>query len=878
MSIFGEVEDIPSMLERGVLSLSQLNVREELVACLCLSNWPPSPGVHPSASPEWLNPLYELQLSPARTMHVRLLLWHDRYALTCARLLLHSVFVTLPALEQLVLVVPAKTPKNDVLWSLFDEELAKGFKTATNLQSLLICRREFFVRKLRLRPAVCEDNDDLLRIFDQKAYRLRQLYGDFNIAELISNPESRQIIVAEGPKRQTKVKQAWEMRVPVIGVMVLDSNVNLPLLNAHFQLLPFYGLRQPHTRDVLNLAGWVKPRPEMAEALHTAQQAADESDEPATLEEDSSSGTSTSGPRRVEGLAARAARLKEEALERKRRRWTGAEHYLSAISLTEEERLEPEDPYRLADVTWANVQAGTESSSLDTESMDSDDGRIFRFHRKKKVRVRTRSDMMVANKGVIELLPEFRGPANAFLVELFVIDQLFDERLALDFLAEAFRIFSGLDYCTLAVPHAFPTFPLLDNFVRVAPRERRHFHQELYVAHRSAVLGYRVAVATTVKELEVREAVPADLQDVLQLIRTLKRSLGLVLREVQAALGVEEDHSGWLKAYVACWQDQVVGLAVISDEDDWEYMACHYTVGRFADVSLLGEADHGGLRVCLLSPVFQQRAGLFLRELHRLSAKTLLYYTLYPCADLWRADDKAAKDADVADARAGQACPLFLHKQAPAAAEQPTTLPCLAVPSILDELMPVAPRPPPNGLHQVVVEQLEEGEPLSASDRREPPYALFLSTPRLVALPKATVNVRVVVVGASDTALSFLETLVFSAPEVRYNNLTLVSAHGLRGETDLGPLADRFLPHRGRYDYRQLARLQLGAWVNVVTGMVTKIHRAERIVEVDGKTALPYDYLFLFCGQQFCLPKLDLEEDLPCKHYPTGKGWPASIG
>lgn len=74
-------------------------------------------------------------------------------------------------------------------------------------------------------------------------------------------------------------------------------------------------------------------------------------------------------------------------------------------------------------------------------------------------------------------------------------------------------------------------------------------------------------------------------------------------------------------------------------------MACHYMVGRFADVSLLEESDHGGLRVCVLSPVFQQRAGLFLRELHRLSAKTLLYYTLYPCADLWRVEDKASKDS-----------------------------------------------------------------------------------------------------------------------------------------------------------------------------------------------------------------------------------------
>lgn len=61
----------------------------------------------------------------------------------------------------------------------------------------------------------------------------------------------------------------------------------------------------------------------------------------------------------------------------------------------------------------------------------------------------------------------------------------------------------------------------------------------------------------------MREAVPADLPDVLQLIRTLKRSLSLVLREVQAALGAAEEHSGWLRAYVACWQEQIVGLAVI---------------------------------------------------------------------------------------------------------------------------------------------------------------------------------------------------------------------------------------------------------------------------------------------------------------------------
>ncbi|KAK3911366.1 Cilia- and flagella-associated protein 61 [Frankliniella fusca] len=903
MALFGEVEDIPVLLERCVLALSQLNVLGEVVACLCLSTWPACPAVHPAASPEWLAQLYDLDLqlaAPASTLLVRLLVWDARYMVTCAHLLLYSVFVTLPALDQVVVVVPPKTPPNEVLWRLFDEELAKGFKSAANLQSLLVCPREALVRALRVREADCEDNDDLLRIFDQSSFRLRQLYGDFYITELITNPESRKILVAEEPKRRG-LKQQWDVRPRVIGVMVLNTDVNLALLNAHFQLVPFYGLRQPHPRDQLNLPGWAKPRPELEQALRSTQQ---QQQQPEGSSDDGGGGGSprsrsdeSPGPGeraparsrtrgRTEGLAARAARLEAEALERRRRRWTGGEHYLSELSLTREEREEPNDPFRLADVTWANVQPDIESiEESDSSSMDNDD-RLFKFHRKKKVRVRTRSEMMVLASGTLELLPEFKGVPNAFLVELFAMHEHFDERLAFDFLVAAFCVFPELDYCTLTVPHAYPTFPLLDHFVRVAPREKRNFSQELYVAHRTAVFG----------ELEVREAESKDLPDILQLIKTLKRDLELVLREVQAGLGEHGDHQDWLTAYVACWQDQVVGVAVISDEDDWEYMACHYMVEALVDVSLLSRDDHGGLRACVLSPVFQQRAGAFLRELHRLSAKTCLYYALYPRADLWRREERRPRPPAAKQAEADELDLRFLHPEAPAAAEPPAPpLPGLSVPSVLDELMPVAPRFQNQTQQQqkslwycggftfalllTAGEEEEEGEEvLGAAERREPPYSLFLSTPKLLAMPKASVNVRIVVVGASDAALSFLETLVFSSPEVRYNNLTLVSRHGLPGESDLGALADRFLPHRGRYDHRQLARLQLGAWVNVARGAVTGIRRAERLVEVDGRTALPYDYLFLFCGQQLCPPRLPTQGDKSCKHYPAGRGYPAAIG
>ncbi|XP_052123404.1 cilia- and flagella-associated protein 61-like [Frankliniella occidentalis] len=73
--------------------------------------------------------------------------------------------------------------------------------------------------------------------------------------------------------------------------------------------------------------------------------------------------------------------------------------------------------------------------------------------------------MMIMTSGTIELLPEFKGAPNAFLVELFAMHEHYDERLAFDFLVAAFCVFPDLDYCALTVPHAYPTFPLLDHLV-----------------------------------------------------------------------------------------------------------------------------------------------------------------------------------------------------------------------------------------------------------------------------------------------------------------------------------------------------------------------------------------------------------------------------
>lgn len=36
--------------------------------------------------------------------------------------------------------------------------------------------------------------------------------------------------------------------------------------------------------------------------------------------------------------------------------------------------------------------------------------------------------MVLKDTGILEVLPEFKGPPNAFLIELFAIHEHFDER------------------------------------------------------------------------------------------------------------------------------------------------------------------------------------------------------------------------------------------------------------------------------------------------------------------------------------------------------------------------------------------------------------------------------------------------------------------
>lgn len=93
--------------------------------------------------------------------------------------------------------------------------------------------RQHYTEKYKIRRAVEEDNDNLVDLIDIYSKRLKELYGEFYIAELLTVHKNcgRQIIVAE-------------YQGNAVAIICVNEYVNVNMLNEEFELGPYNGLRK----------------------------------------------------------------------------------------------------------------------------------------------------------------------------------------------------------------------------------------------------------------------------------------------------------------------------------------------------------------------------------------------------------------------------------------------------------------------------------------------------------------------------------------------------------------------------------------------------------------------------------------------------------
>ncbi|XP_063155997.1 cilia- and flagella-associated protein 61 [Candoia aspera] len=418
--------------------------------------------------------------------------------------------------------------------------------------------------------------------------------------------------------------------------------------------------------------------------------------------------------------------------------------------------------------------------------------------------------------------PLYKGTVNAFCIQLFCIDEQHETR-SLDFLNFVFELFPDKDFCIITVPHMVPEFHLIQSFVRIIPFSHCTLDQELYVFHRSGLL----------KSFLVRAAKSADVFAIERLIQTLQLNTS-ILDDLNKYLSARRDPDGTpVQAFVAEVLSQIVGISVLRNEMDIEYIRSHYNIEDFIYFSHYQQEEHGHLYHFAVNPIFHHYAKHFMKEILRLSYKSCLYYPIYPQPEEGKFQNPCAH----------------------------------SLTSALHYMVPVRPR------RQIVypLEKLGINAPSKQVSKDQLKYALYHFNRKLSLEPKVSVNCRIVVVGASDVGISFLETLIF-CPHLKFSSLTLISTHGLPGKDESNNLHERFLISSYCFNEDDYALMSLGSWINVVAEKMIAIDRSAKHVIVSKGKKVPYDHLILCTGQQYQVPcptGADIKKLLTNREVPT---------
>ena len=198
-------------------------------------------------------------------------------------------------------------------------------------------------------------------------------------------------------------------------------------------------------------------------------------------------------------------------------------------------------------------------------------------------------------------------------------------------------------------------------------------------------------------------------------------TMGMIKQATQA-------DSPWI-AFSARVESQVVAAFLISRDVNLNYYVSHFHV---QDQILMGEHDkkgHSRLVYSIINPIFEKSTRYMLKELLRLADKTSLYFEINPQTVI------PTMFQELVHIRSRR-FPHFLDRKwdheryDPVKNDEP------------DSMVPV------------------DGKERDPLDEVESTFALCFTTKRLLSENKIVKNSRIVVVGASDTGISFIEALL----------------------------------------------------------------------------------------------------------------------
>jgi hypothetical protein len=281
-------------------------------------------------------------------------------------------------------------------------------------------------------------------------------------------------------------------------------------------------------------------------------------------------------------------------------------------------------------------------------------------------------------------------------------------------------------------PHTVAESSLLNKFTLVQKQSCNTFQHVLYLIHRDYLYEQDISVTRTLAS-EI-----AGIRTLIESSGETEESTTKTIEMLESACSLENNSPHF--CYTAKVMDSVVACFILTRDVNLEYYLSHF---HLQDQILMSEHErkgHANLKFCIVNPIFEKSTRFLLKEVLRLAGKTCLYFEV--------------NDSTV-------------------------------IPQIFQELVHVRSRRFPHFLdrkwdhehaekndasndNDSSLKSLDEeagdvpmdGRDRNPIDEKESPFALCFSTKRLLSEAKILKNARVVVVGASDTGISFVEALL----------------------------------------------------------------------------------------------------------------------
>lgn len=144
------------------------------------------------------------------------------------------------------------------------------------------------------------------------------------------------------------------------------------------------------------------------------------------------------------------------------------------------------------------------------------------------------------------------------------------------------------------------------------------------------------------------------------------------------------------------------------------------------------------------------------------------------------------------------------------------------------------------------MEEVQDGQ-RDAFDQQESPFSLSMITKKMLSQVKVSNNTRIIVVGASDTGISLIESLL-TVKDINFTNITLLSPGGLI-TMHIESQYDLLKPISTNYTIEEMKNLMLDARVQVLDAKMVKLECKTKKIFLDkGNMLLNFDFLVISVG------------------------------